>query len=788
MLRNYFKTAWRNLLKNKFYSFINISGLAIGLAVGLIILLWVQDELSYDSYHKKGANVYKLENMVGTGSSRQLWTNTAAPIGVLAKKEIPGVEDAVRISSNAYYDLFKYGEKIFNEQNNFFVDTSLFNILDFPIVAGNANHPFSDDNAIVITEKTARRYFGNENPIGKVITADDKISFHVDAVVKDIPHNSTFQPEILFPISLLEKLLYADNKEGLNLENDFHQFNYNTFLLLKPGMDLKSLPEKLKKIHLRVKPDDTDADYLLMAADKMHLYHSDGSEGGMSTIRMFIIIAVLILVVACINYVNLSTARSMLRAKEVSLRKIVGAAKTQLFLQFIAETVLLFLFAILLSFGLIYLLVPLFNKISGKELFLDLGSYRMWTLLFITILGTLIISSIYPALLLSSFEPLKAMKGKIGARISDVVFRKILVVVQFAFSLVLIVSTLVIGKQMSYIRSRELGFDKEHVLSCSTIGMRNNMDVVKAELLKQPGVLQVTAASANIVRFGGQTGNNWWPGKEQGETMMISPIAIDKGFIPFFKMQLKTGSGFNGTIADSTHYILNETAVKMIRLKDPIGQKFKLWDREGTIAGVVKDFHFSTMRDKIKPAVFYYQPDNYRRLYIKTTAQDASKAIAALETQWKKYNSGYDFNYAFLDETFNKLYESETRTGWLYNLFAGIAIFISCLGLLGLAAYTAQVRTREIGVRKVLGASVIGIVSLLATDFVRLVVISIVIGIPIAWYVMNKWLDEFAYRTSIGWVVFLVAGIMTLLITLVTISYQSARAALTNPVKSIRTE
>jgi putative ABC transport system permease protein len=788
MIRNYFITAWRNLVKNKFYSIINISGLSVGLAVGILILLWVQDEFSFDRFHAREKQIYKVENMVGTGASRQLWTQTAAPIGVLAKKEIPGVEAVVRISDNGFYGLYKGNDKTFTDEKTFFTDPSLFSVFDFKLIKGNEANPYPDENSMVITQSTARKYFGTQDAIGKVITADNKINFKVTGIVKDFPENSSFQADMLFPMTLLQKNMYAENKEGKNLENDFYQFSYNTFLLLKPGMNLKGLPAKLRNIHLRMKSDDTDVGYVLLPLGKMHLFHSDGSEGGFATVRMFIIIAILILIIACINYVNLSTARSMLRAKEISLRKIVGAAKWQLFIQFIAETGLLFLFATIFALGLIYLLVPSFNEISGKHLSVSFLDYHIWTVILFTIVGTLVISSIYPALLLSSFEPLKALKGKISTRISDALFRKVLVVVQFAFSMILITGTIIISSQLSYIRSRELGYDKEDILACNMIGMHNHYDAVKADLIKQPGIAEITSANGNIVDFGQQTGDNWWDGKQPGETVMLSPIAIDNNFISFFKMKMQEGNVFTGSVADSTHFILNETAVQAMRLKNPLGKKLKLWKTEGTIIGVVKDFHFASMRQKIDPAIFFYNPNDYYQLYIKTEAKDAPQAIAALEKEWKKYNPDFPFSYAFLDETFNNLYKGEQRTEALFDIFAGIAIFISCLGLFGLAAYTAQVRTKEIGVRKVLGASVVGIIGLLAEDFMRLVLIAIVIAVPVAWYVMNKWLDDFAYKIQIGWTVFFMAGIIAVVIAMLTISFQSIRAALANPVKSLRTE
>ncbi len=789
MFKNHLRSAWRNLVKNRQYTVLNISGLAVGLAVGILILLWVQDEYGFDSFNTREKNIYRLENMVGTGSSRQLWTKTASAIGVLAKANIPAVKDKVRISFNASYGLFKYGDKVFNEQLTFYTDPSLFSVFDFPLVKGNAANPFPQYNSVVITEKTAKKYFGNDDPIGKVINLDDKQNVTVSAVAKDLPKNSSLQGDMFFSMELLQRNMYTGNTDGKNLSNDFNQYNYATFLLLDDGVSLHDLETRLRQLHLGVKADDTDIGYLLQPLSEMHLVNADGSDNGLSTVKMFTIIAILILVIACINYVNISTARSMLRAKEVSLRKIIGAARYQLFVQFIIETALLFLFASVIALTLVYLLVPYFNQLSGKQISVDFTDVRIWKVLGLAIIGSLIASSIYPALLLSSFQPLKALKGRITSGFSDALFRRVLVVVQFSFSVILIAGTLVIGKQLSYIRSMQLGYDKEHVLSFSLINMASHIAAVKADLLKEPDIKNITVASGSIVNYGGQTGNNSWDGKKEGETVMMSPIQIGNNFLSFFQLQLAEGSGFTGAVADSTHFILNEAAVKATGIKDPIGKKFALQGTDGTIVGVAKDFHFSSMREKIQPAVFFYRSSHsYGKMFVKTTGANAPKVIAAIEKEWSRYNAGFPLDASFLDDDYNKLYKSEQQTGTLFNIFSAIAIFISCLGLFGLAAYTAQLRTREIGVRKVLGASVHGIVRLLASDFIRLVIISIVIATPVAWFVMNKWLQEFAYKTDIGWFVFMLSGCIAVLIALATISFQSVKAAVANPVKSLRTE
>lgn len=786
MFKNYIKTAWRNLVRNKFYSIINIAGLTMGLAIGILILLWVQDELSFDSFHKNASNIYRMELFGGTGASKQIWSVTVAPMGPLAKQELPVVQNQVRLTNNWFFSLFKYQDKVFNEEGVGFADPTLFTVFDFPLREGNTTKPFANDNSVVITRKTAKRYFGNEEALGKVIVADNKENFTVSGVIDDFPLNSSIHYDMIMPMSYHVKYMLTNFKTDLN--HDFGNYSYETYLQLKPGTPLKQLSADLNKVHLKNRPEDTDADYLLLPATKMHLYNADGTDKGISTVRIFIVIALVILVIACINYVNLSTARAMLRAKEISMRKIIGAAKMQLFMQFVVETALLFLLSSALAILVIYNLMPAFNNIAGKQLVFNLADHHIWFVIAGTIAATLILSSIYPALLLSSFEPLKALKGKISNGIGDVLFRKILVVVQFTFSVVLIIGTIVITGQLNYIRSKDLGYDKSHVFAFWMRDMKDHYDAVKAELLKQPGVEAVTRSTGNIVHNGGISGDTDWDGKAVGQTFIVHPQGIDKDFISFFKMKMAAGRSFDGSVSDSAHYILNEAAIKELGMTNPIGKRFRLRKTEGTIVGVVKDFHFASMREKIGPTVFFYAPDTYASIYIKTTNNGATNAIAAAEKQFKQYNGQFPFGYTFLDEVFNNLYQGEQREGTLFNYFAGIAIFISCLGLFGLAAFTAQVRTREIGVRKVLGATVTNVVTLLAKDFIKLVLIAIVVAFPIAWLAMSHWLDAFAYRVGISWTTFVLAAGIAVLIAFVTISFQSVKAALSNPVDSLRRE
>jgi len=785
MLRNYFKTAWRSLLKNKFYSLINMAGLTAGLAIGILILLWVEDERSFDSFHKKTTDIYRVELFGGTGSSKQIWSMTVAPMGPLAKKELPEVAEQARMTSNNYASLYKYGNKSFADETAMFTDPSFFTMFDFPLVEGNATQPFPDAHSVVITQKTAKKFFGEEPALGKVISTETNENYTVSGVINDLPKNSSIQFDMLMPMTLMTQK-WLDSKIDLN--HDFNYYIYLTFLQLKHGVSLAGLPAKLNQLHLRNKPEDTDADYLLLPLNKMHLYNADGSDAGAQTVTIFMIISLLILAIACINYVNLSTARAMLRSKEVSMRKIVGAEKIHLFLQFVVETALLFLLSALLAVVLVWLAMPLFNQLAGKRLVFDIANGRMWMVILCTIGATLAASSIYPALLLSSFDPLKALKSKLSISRGDAAFRKVLVVIQFASSVILIIGTLVIYRQLNYIRHKDLGYDKSHVFSFPMRNMRPAYETAKGELLGLTGVQGVTASTNTIIDLGGINGDNDWDGKAANQTFIVHPIAVDKNFIPFFKLQLAEGEGFTGTMADSTYFLLNETAVKEIGLQHPIGKRFRFGKTSGTIVGVLKDFHFGSMKQKIAPVIFYSLPTWLNRMYVRTTGENAAAAIRAAAALFKQYNGDYPFSYAFLDESFNQLYQSEEREGALFFYFAAMAIMISCLGLFALAAYATHLRFREIGIRKVLGASVPGIIGLLAKDFVRLVLLGILIAVPIAWYVMERWLAAFTYRTDLGWMVFAVGGLITLVIALVTISFQAVKAAVANPVASLKTE
>jgi ABC-type antimicrobial peptide transport system permease subunit len=673
------------------------------------------------------------------------------------------------------------------------VDSNFFSMFNYKLLEGNRNNLFPNINSVVLTQSTARKFFGSEDAMGKIIVANND-NFTVTGILQDFPDNSSLQYDALFPMGYWAKQFTAQGGNGSwkTIDEDLGDYYYNTFVKLKSGADPFAVARAFTDAYKKARNGDVGgAHFNLQNLADIHLIGVDGNESALRMVQIFMLVAILLLVIAAINYVNLSTARAMIRAKEVSIRKIVGANRKQLFLQFLIETFVLFCMAIAIAIVLIVLLLPLYNQISGKDLQFSLANPQVWKVVIISVGGTLIASSIYPAIILSAFHPIDSLKGKISSGISTALFRKILVVFQFAVSVILIVSTLVISKQMHYVRNKNLGYDKSYVF---TVQLPDNavshLDVIKNELSKQLGILNVAASDIyDMANLENATGDLDWVGKPANSQFIISQACIGKNFIPTMKMQLIAGGDFSGTPADSTHYILNETAVKKMGLRPPyVGQQISFHRRQGTIIGVLKDFNFKSLKDPVTPLLFFTQWYQGNMLYVRTTAADAQQAIAAVKKQYQKYASYIPFTYNFIDKQFAAKYESDQREGTLFNLFAAIAIFISCLGLLGLATFTAQRRTKEIGVRKVLGASVGNLIRLVSVDFLKLVIIAIVIAIPVGWFVMNKWLENFAYKTDISWWIFLAAAAMAILIAVLTVSFQAIRAAVANPVEALRSE
>jgi putative ABC transport system permease protein len=793
MLRNYFKTAWRSLRKSRFYTSINIVGLCVGLTTGIMLLLWVQSELSYDKFHKDYKNIYQLSSHFNINGEERTWTGVPGPLSVYAKS-IPGVQSIVRINREFDQVLSNNAKnKIFGGNTIEFVDSGFLSMFDFHLNAGNKNTVFPNANSVVLTYSTAKKLFGNEEAMGKTI-AYDKNNFTVTGVLEDFPENSSLRYDALFPISYYAQKFTANGGNGdwKTIDEDLGNFGFITFARLNANENPAKIGKTFSDLYRKARNgDDNTANFQLQNLADIHLITADGNTSALRMVQVIMLVVILLLAIASINYVNLSTARSLVRAKEVSVRKVVGAQKRHLFFQFTLETILLFCFATVLAFGLIYLLMPLYNNISGKTLSFSFFNASVWKAIGLAVVGTLLASSIYPAILLSAFKPIEALKGKYNAGIGAASFRKVLVVFQFSISVILLIWTTIMGRQMDFIKNKDLGYDKSYVFSVPLPDeVSSRQDAVKAELKNRMSILNAAISDVyNFTNIGRSTGDIGWQGKPAKSMFMITQVAADKDFVPTMRMKFIEGGNFSGTPADSASFILNETAVKKMGLKPPyVGQQISFHDKKGSIIGVVQDFNYQSLKEAVAPLIFFRFWGNGNILYVRTTAAHAQQAIAATEKEYKKYAGDTPFSYSFLDKNFEEQYKSEQRSSLLFNVFAGIAIFISCLGLFGLATYTAQVRIKEIGIRKVLGASVANIIQLLSKDFLKLVVFAIIIATPVAWWAVNKWLQGFAYRINISWWVFAVAGLLSVLIAWITISFQAFKAAISNPVKSLRTE
>lgn len=782
MLRN-IKVAFRTLFSQKLYASIIIVGLGIGLAVSTLLLTWVQDERSYDNFHSKGKDIYAISSHFMSGTKMQNWETTQPAVAPHALSSVPGVLDAVRIAVAWDMSKFEGGGKTFYENTAAYTDPSFFTVFDFPILKGKV---FPDNYSVVLTESTAKKYFGDENPIGQLITVDKESQFTVCGVIADMPRNSSIRHDMLFPLKLRADNFVPDEYRK-SMNDDWGNFYLYTYLLMQPNVDLAKTGKLLGEQWIRGSVAETTQGrgYNILPLRDQHLYDVTGEEGLMKVVRIFFIVALVILLIAGINYVNLATARAHQRAVEISVRKLIGANRWQLFRQFMTESSIVFVLAVVLSVLVIWLLLPFYNQLTGKSASFSIMGGQILLTLIVSSAIMLLMAAVYPAVHLTRFNPIRNLKGRTAA--SGGMFRKTLVVVQFFISVVLIGCTLAIGMQLKYINSKPLGYNKNNLLIFAARDMRNHAQAVKDRLGMIPGVKAVTFGDENIAALGNSTSDTDWDGRESKMSVNIKYIGVDENFMPAMEMQMKEGRMFRGGKADSASYILNEEAVKVTGIKDPVGKRFKLLDVDGTIIGVVKNFHTGSMHHKIPPVILRYSPDAWR-LYVKTTGQNNPAVIATVEKIWKEYNPDYRFEHDFVESTFTRLYTDEVRTGKLFTWFAGVAVFLSCLGLFGLATFTIHQRTKEIGIRKVLGASVTGIVQLITKDFLKLVLIAILLATPLSWYATEQWLQGYEYRTIIPFWVFLAAGGVAVLVAIGTIGLQSVKAALANPVRTLKTE
>ena len=797
MLKNYFKTAFRNLWRNKSATFINVLGLTIGLCCCMLIGLYIRHELSYDDFEQKGDRIarvimgYKFDG----GNEFKRGNYTSVKVAPVFKRTFPEVSDAVRMTMLQM--IVQYNDKLINEKKFAFADPSFFNMFSFKLLKGDAATALSAKNRVVLTETTAKRYFGSEDPIGKTLkVGSDTSLYQVTGVMEDCPSNSQIKFDFLGSFASLGTE---------SQEKTYWDANYTTYLLLKSSEALPSLQAKIAPFMKKeMAGQGATIEYTLEPFTRVHLYSEyDGFEPNNSITYVYILeaVAFMILVIACFTYVNLNTARSMERAKEVGVRKVIGAGNGQLFWQFIGESVLMCTIATVFSLIIAAIILPLFNQLTEKQLSAAslFSPLFIGAAIFIIVLVSLLAGS-YPALVLSNFQPVKVLKGSFKNTGSGQWVRKALIVFQFSISVVLIVSTFIIQNQLSYIRNKKLGYNRDHVLVLPMDRrMAGQIAAIKQELKANTNVLSVSRCYSTPVSIGGGY-NMRSAAMPESQQINVTANPIDEDYINTTGLQLVAGDNLTqqdikdvsveGKDPANYHFILNESAARQLgwTAQQAVGKRMFLdASRPGYVRGVIKDFNFESMHTAIKPLVLF--PENRgSKLLVKLSGNNLTETLAFLQSEWKRLVPYRPFEYYFLDEDFNRLYSSEMRLGTVLNIFAAIAIALACLGLLGLSSYSAKQRIKEIGIRKVLGASVTNIVTVLSINFVQLVVAAILLSTPIAWYLMDKWLQGFAYRITISWWIFLLSGVVALSIAVITVSFQAIKAALMNPVKNLRTE
>ncbi len=784
MLYHYLTIAFRNLWKNKAYSFLNTAGLAIGMACSILILLWVEDERSYDAFHEDASDIYFVrENQTYQGGKIYTFGSTPGPLASGLMRDFPEVVEAVRLNRGSDV-LFAHGEKRFREEGRY-ADPNFFRVFSFPVLQGDPETALRDVHSVVLTRKLAEKYFGSDNPVGKTIRINNKEDYTVTAVLADVPPNSNVQFDFLLPYEN-----YFRENQWLS---EWGSNGLLTFVKLRPGTSGEALTRKIKG-YIKKHDAEANAELLLQPLTRIRLFseYEDGINvgGRISYVRLFTVVALFILAIACINFMNLATARAGKRSKEVGVRKVMGAVRGLLVRQFLGESMLMSVLALGLALLLVWGLMPLFNQIAGKQLVIDWLDANHW-LLFVTItVCTGVLAGSYPALFLSAFNPVQVLKGTLNTGKGAVRFRQVLVVGQFFFSMLLIIATLVVFRQINFLQNRSLGYDKENLVMVPMQGdMEARFESIKRDLLETNGVRSVTKTSQPMYQIYDNTGEVEWAGKPQKMIVLFGVVQADYDFTKTFGMQLKNGRDFaRGRGTDSLAVLINEESAKRMGMRDPVGKNLKLWGKTCAIIGLLKDFHYNSVYSPVEPLIIQLAPQaNY--IFVRTEKNVPLPAtLASVEDVFRKFNPAFPLEYQFFDDELNKSFKSEQQLGRLAAWFAGLAVMISCLGLFGLAMFTAEQRRKEIGVRKVLGASVSGVVMLLAKEFLKLVMVAFVIAAPIAWYAAGEWLKSFAYRTDLSWWILAFTGGMALLIALLTVSFQSIKAALASPVKSLHSE
>jgi putative ABC transport system permease protein len=807
MIKNYIKTAFRSLMKNKGFTFINVFGLALGLATCLLIVFYVFDELNYDRFNVKANRIFRINNDIKFGGNEASYAVSQAPLAAALKADFPEIEQVVRFRMRGGNQV-KKGSQNLQEDNMIFVDPSVFQVFTLPMIQGDAVTALKEPHAVVINERTALKYFNSTNVVGRVMTFNDTALYKVTGVIKNIAKQSHFDFDFFISMPTL-----AESRE-----NSWLSSNFNTYLLLKPGADYKKLSAKLpaffKKqagpqlqsvLHLSFAAFEQAGNYLrvnMIPISEIHLHSNRvgeiGANGDIKTVYIFLAIAIFILLIACVNFMNLSTARSANRAREVGVRKVLGSRRSQLVLQFLTESIIITLVAAIIAATAALALLPAFNAISGKQLVLTSAiTSRVLPSLFVIIIVVGCLAGSYPAIFLSGFRPVEVLKGKISAGFKGGTLRSFLVVFQFGISIFLIVGTLVIYNQLKYIQSKDLGYNRSHVLSVQNVwSLGPAAKSFKEEVKRLAGVENASMAEALPTwNYGNSTALFKDQVIDQKRSLYTQIWGIDNDYIPTLGIKIIKGRNFSTQMqTDSSAIIINESAEKMLGYPDPLNQLlYRPQDNDLKvlkpyhIVGVMRDFNFRSLRENVTPLVFTLS-ERSGAFTIAIKSANIPLLLSQIKSRWSKMAPNQQFGYSFLDDQFNAIYKSEEQIATIAVVFTSLAIVIACLGLFGLAAYAAEQRTREIGIRKVLGANISTIVTLLSRDFIGLVLIAIVIATPLAWWAMQSWLQGFAYRQNIQWWVMALAGAIAISIAFVTISFQSVRAALANPVKSLKSE
>ncbi len=786
MFKNFFKIAFRNLWRNKGFSAINIFGLVIGMASAILILLWIQNELSYDLFHKNKDTLYEAWDRETFDADLHCWNTTPKILGPTLKKDYPEIENTTRVNWGNNF-LFTIGDKHLTAEGTC-VDPAFLTMFSFPLVKGDVKTALGDVYSITITQSFAKRLFGNEDPVGKIVKLDNMDNFTVKAVMKDLPNNTQFKFDYLLSWAYMEKRGWSDS----NWDNNSTQ----TFVQLKAAASIASVNNKIKNIIIKHLDGKEKIEIFLHPARQWHLY-TDFEKGKVAggfieTVRMFAVIAAFILLIACINFMNLSTARSEKRAKEVGLRKVVGARKQSLVSQFLGESILIALLAGCIALITVQLCLPAFNTLTQKQLFIDYGNIYFWAAGLSFVLFTGVLAGSYPAFYLSSFQPVKVLKGTFKAAHAALNPRKVLVVLQFSFAIILIICTMIVKRQINYAQERQAGYAKNNLIYHFITGdIDKNYKLIKNELLSGGTAIAVSKTSAPLTQGWSNTWGMEWEGKDLNDKTIFNRFCADEDIVKTAGFTLLQGRDISVKEypTDSLACLLNESAVKQMKFKEPLGKLVKDDGFTWHVVGVIKDFILQSPYDPLQPMMIEGSKGWFNVIHIRfSNERSTAQNLKAAEQIFKKYNPEYPFEYKFIDQEYALKFADTKRTATLIGLFAGLTIFISCLGLFGLAAYMAENRIKEIGVRKVLGASVLSITSLLSKEFLQLVIIAMLIATPIAWYAMYKWLMGYQYRISIQWWVFVAAGLLSIIIALVTVSFQAIKAAVANPVRSLRSE